>query len=507
RAAIATITAGTVAAAPTLPATALAAVVTWLSLTDTFEAARVSRAWAAAARPRLFASLAVFGGPHRLLHDGTGSEAVQDLQLVLRDWLGTANRFTRWVTIVALDIARPLLAFVREFEISCVSPNTAADFLSALASAGARPRRLILCRVEMTPHLIKALEPVAASVTHLKYRDLTGGDFSELFLGRLISLQHDFKNCSVAKSLLMSNRTSLQRLFIEGSDPDAARALEDYLATRPSLREADVNITSADKLDILEKLRFPNLRSLAFGGWDQPFQLRASGPFGTRDPLPPITSLQLLNYSKGYLMILARAASSIESLNLGIAFTTNPIDDIVLALAIIVRSSIIPVPVARFEHLIKGVISGASLKKLVACCPNLETLYLRTPIDDLEPLQALVRLRYLSLSTVLCLRPRLIEEAADLVLRPCVSIDGGDTSTILRHRPVAAGGSSTPRVLRVFLSDEWSETFAACTDPNVNSEEAYDAMRPTILRTAAAALERAGERLQIVPLSQLPSYF
>ncbi|KAJ1555689.1 hypothetical protein HK405_014565, partial [Cladochytrium tenue] len=168
-------------APPALPATALTTVLASLPRADAAQAMCVSRAWAAVARPQLYAAIRVHGTaaskrlaalkrPHPFV--------VSDAQLVRLGWLVSADPAR------AAGQMTDVLAFVRALELDGVPADTAASFLEILARAGGRPTRLSLFCIDATAPFVAALAPVAARVVDLEFDELKGDDISELFAGR-----------------------------------------------------------------------------------------------------------------------------------------------------------------------------------------------------------------------------------------------------------------------------------------------------------------------------------
>ncbi|KAJ1567457.1 hypothetical protein HK405_005895 [Cladochytrium tenue] len=119
-------------------------------------------------------------------------------------------------------------------------------------------------------------------------------------------------------------------------------------------------------------------------------------------------------------------------------------------------------------------LTTAELAEVVDFCPNLETLELRADLESLQPLEALVRLRYLNLHMYLWNARHLIDEAADLVLKR-------DHST------------TQDKKLRVFLCDDSERAHKAALSKSV---------------TVKKAVSRTGGRVQFVDHQfDLPTYF
>ncbi|KAJ1567172.1 hypothetical protein HK405_006894, partial [Cladochytrium tenue] len=175
-------------APPVLPALVLEAMLERLRGRDAADAVRVSRAWAAATRPRLYAAVEVRGAAatrSNPTRDRSNFLILSDSQLARLGWLGPTTADSTGAAGSLTDA----LEFVRTLEINGVPSNTAAIFLEALARAGARLTRLSLIRMNTSPRLVAALASVAASVTHLMIDGLKGADISKLFTGRLVVLR------------------------------------------------------------------------------------------------------------------------------------------------------------------------------------------------------------------------------------------------------------------------------------------------------------------------------
>ncbi|KAJ1549350.1 Solute carrier 26, partial [Cladochytrium tenue] len=127
------------------------AIVQQLDRAGAARAARVSRSWAAAARPVVFAKVCLSGpSPYPTTHASNQQST-------------TIDKFDDPVDAGDLMLESPL-TLVKELRFYRVSPKEAASFARMVQRAGARPTRLDLMDMEVTEEVSAAFEPVVGGV-------------------------------------------------------------------------------------------------------------------------------------------------------------------------------------------------------------------------------------------------------------------------------------------------------------------------------------------------------
>ncbi|KAJ1549314.1 hypothetical protein HK405_005659 [Cladochytrium tenue] len=473
-----------------LPALVLSAVFAHLTWRDVARAAGVCHGWAVAARPVLYASLAVWQS-RRNPPIGPCASDLETLKYLATD------------TSVP-EVQQGVLGYVRYLDLYH-NDISVCEYIALRL----RPSTLKLTYSITVDELVAALQPIGANVSHLSVRgqDSDADKIASLFPGRLLQLDSD----SVGKVLLARNLSSLRILSIVDWQHSAIPALVDFFGSNPPLHVLSLrNGNLADIPSVLQAIKTGCSRTLTQFSMSYPL-VRDEGEILDADLLlsivsglpklehltltlgyalgksistpaptvwPPITTLRLHIYSTAILKILAGVASTIKSLRLDFLYTAEILSHEALRLALK------DVDATCFPHLRnlqlvewrkRTKIAATELEEMVTFFPRLETLELYASLESLRPLGALASLRRLNVQKFLWSSSSLIAEAADLILqRDC--------------------SDAAAKVLRVFLCDDWygGEEWAALA--------ASDA--------ASAATSHTGDRLQFVLRGcDMPTYF
>ncbi|KAJ1569291.1 hypothetical protein HK405_007134 [Cladochytrium tenue] len=510
-----------------LPAPAVTSVFEHLSGRDAACAALVSRAWAAAARRVLYASLKVRGeaGPF-FLPTSSSPYALVGYRVI--EHLGGPLPLVGGRD----EELRPnVLACVRNLDID-FSDVHAGDFnfLRSLACSGARPRQLALTRPVPCSELVAALAPLAVHVSRLCYTSRHQYDYEPglvgLFAGRLTALSLQAGSAATARTLLEGNSSTLRKLSVSNWSAEAIPVLIEYLNARPQLCDFSLQFRPGPKSNpagerpaILEAIRsgcsttltrlelwlpelkaelilpviprLPNLRVLEIASHHE--NAEADPTPAPPTVWPPVSVLRLEHCSAALLPLLAGICLTIESLHLGRSpdafinrrYSLLPHDALRLALD---TSGAPCFPVLRNvealqNYRLANALTLAQLQSIAGSCPNLERLELHGTIESLHPMRALPRLRHLTLVSALGVDPRLIQEAADLVLW------GSDSA-------------APPRYIRALLCDSWISI------DEIPPGTTYGATESATRRAASSAAVRTRGRLLFVEdPSLLPALF
>ncbi|KAJ1562925.1 hypothetical protein HK405_005884 [Cladochytrium tenue] len=492
---------------PRLPQIALDNVFARLWLAEASRVALVCRAWAAAARPAIFASVRLQLG----------------LPVASEEYGALPLGSTQVARLARLSAAPSPLAFVRCLHLQSVEADAAVRFVEALAHACAKLSQLRLDFVELTADLVLALAPIAASITHLRLeiRDPApplAENFAELFDGQLAVLGLGAWSPITSRALLTRNRASLRILTVGVSDTMSGEVLPSFLSSGSSLHKlvlASVGsrfgptlaeYIAAECGDTLVSLRlrlhpgFPT--DIVFGGLPKLKELAldcrdddSNVPIPLPTVWPPLTVLSLHFYAEPHLAILAFCASTIRSLDLGPA---NPACRVVPEEGSFIqphgalRHALDIAKLSAFTGMrnlilrrVRYEVAPEHLDALVAYCPNLETMeLLSSTARGLAPLRALARLRYLNISSISDISPDLVEDAISLATRPR-----------------AVSGGAPPAILRVFLHERGRLLVVRPSAGQVTPPAGA-------FRAAQAIAARSSGLVQVVEFAyQLPSYF
>ncbi|KAJ1548136.1 hypothetical protein HK405_004140, partial [Cladochytrium tenue] len=138
------------------------AIVQQLDRAGAARAARVSRSWAAAARPVIFAKVCLSGpSPYPTTHASNQQSTTIDKYddpVDAGDLMLEPHKKND--VLARLDCAGSPLTWVKELRFYRVSPKEAAGFARMLKRAGARPTRLDLMDMEVTEEVSAAFEPI-----------------------------------------------------------------------------------------------------------------------------------------------------------------------------------------------------------------------------------------------------------------------------------------------------------------------------------------------------------
>ncbi|KAJ1551896.1 hypothetical protein HK405_013495, partial [Cladochytrium tenue] len=309
---------------PPLPDTALAAVLQRVSRADALRAAHVARAWAAAARPSLFAALIVTAGTncqgavHRdvLVVDGPRLHRLWDLAEHLHGGGGSGEGGNGdaipAITVPAGFAASPL-AHVRHLMVTGLGATYLVRTLRALARAGARLVQLDFDE-DVTAEVVMALAPLTPRVTRLMLRsddvDATqAGLFAALFAGRLTALGL-YSWGDTARALLSGNRVGLRKLKAAVSWSNTVRkgrlVLQEFLSGGSRLCELclsgfeeELDAAMTDALEVGKVSRYHRQITPPTATW------------------PAIARLKVKDFSATGVAVLAAVAHSVESIEFG----------------------------------------------------------------------------------------------------------------------------------------------------------------------------------------------
>ncbi|KAJ1555816.1 hypothetical protein HK405_012496 [Cladochytrium tenue] len=483
---------------PPLPSLVLSAVFSLLTGRDAARAARVCHAWAAAARPVLFASLGFRqdGGPLRYLL-GKRMAVVSDLRAL--------QSLSTWVWVGSGGVPQSVLGYVRHLTLDYAN----ISILKYLAHAGVQPTSLRISSFSPTGKINQISWPIGARVSRLSLPEHSGytEKLVDLFPGPLTHLEIS----TVGKALLARNRSSLRSLAVLRWDDDSAVSeLIEFFDSKPPLRVLSIsqlNITNAPAIlraiqtgcgQTLTEFRLdyprhgmksqpPNADLLIsfISGLSKLEKLTISlgqglGESNSTNVWPPIRILILDIYSASCLAILAGVTSTVRSLRLEFMHAYEGHETLQLALNNAGAAGFRGLRDLAIAQWGGRQLSAAQLSNVVACCPNLETLDLRVYVESLRPLEALASLQFLNIYASLTLYRALIEEVVDLVLQR----DDGAVQT----KPLQAFVYSSP----------------------ARPENSEPAQREALaMRNAVKDAEaRTGGRLQfMIDVDQMPVYF
>ncbi|KAJ1566094.1 hypothetical protein HK405_010964 [Cladochytrium tenue] len=358
----------------------------------------VSRAWAIAARPVLYARVKFQSVRPRTNH--------HDHMLVV----GSEQRDL--LEFLELAPGCPL-SYVRDVQLSGLGAADAISIVAALARVKVELVRLRLEDTLVTTELVAVLAPLVGCVTHLEWAQ-TG----------------HFANASNGSRMIMGNMRDLRTLTVNVGEPQTVDVLLEYFHAQPPLRELHLaghlgnhgaelaqavpetietlglEVRSGVPVGIfLSRLR--KLRSLRLNIVNDK-NVALSPP----TTLPPIETLMLRDCNKGILATLAGVCTAVRSLHLEISAPHLRQLESGLGLKEALRFSGKP----RFaklqelrvlcadEELGNGrsrryCIEEDQVQEIVSCCPNLNYLELRCYMRRALPLRQLERLRILTLRT------------------------------------------------------------------------------------------------------------
>ncbi|KAJ1568349.1 hypothetical protein HK405_002815 [Cladochytrium tenue] len=370
---------------PLLPLVAVAEVLKRLPRADVSHTARlVSRTWAAAAVPILYAAV-------QLRRAGVHLGGLDCDALVLR---------AHQECLEALCAPRSPLVHTVDVSIIDVPAEDAVPFLRALEVAGARPRRLRVVGGTITPDFIAGLAPILGRVTTLVLenheRQQFMKEFSGLFSEQLVALRLKTENAAYVGSFLMRNKQSLRVLqWIIHSD-EVNKVLVDFLATRPSLRALHIeHVNPALQIAILDGCQ-GSLRSLYLS----PTFRISTGVILSGCPM--LTTLKINGLSIGNKIMFDHQAALRHVLDLAGLPAFYKLRNL---------------SVRRAVYPIGDTMPSEQLQKIVEYCPNLETLELHALLESVAPLASLPRLRYLNISAMLFFCPGLLDDVVELLTR------------------------------------------------------------------------------------------
>ncbi|KAJ1559767.1 hypothetical protein HK405_009427 [Cladochytrium tenue] len=462
---------------PLLPAPALSVVFKHLCIRDTARASRVCRAWAAAARPVLYESLSDSG---------------------LSLW-----SFEKVLAVSSPGILQRLVGYVRHLALD----SSRIKVLEEIARAGGRPTSLDIHFLTTVSKVMEAMGQIGDNVTHLTvHGDPRDAEkLASLFPGPLSFLCSD----TIGRVLLKRNCSSLRSLTAFFWEDSAIPELIEFFGSKPPLRALSLYFWSDNQApSVLQAIRDgcgetltefrmvcrspKHDRGLLTAGFllyiltglrklerlSVSFECVVSESISMPVPTtwPPITVLKLNGLGVPCLQILAGVASTIRSLHLCFNreaddLPLKPLQNVLNAVGAPCFSGLRNL---QIEMLGMDSLTTAKLAEVVDFCPNLETLELRADLESLQPLEALVRLRYLNLHMYLWNARHLIDEAADLVLQR-------DHSTTQVEK------------LRVFLCDDSRRAHRAALSKSVKVKK---------------AARRTGGRVQFFDRQlDLPAYF
>ncbi|KAJ1556267.1 hypothetical protein HK405_003763, partial [Cladochytrium tenue] len=203
------------------PQVVVDAIVQQLGRAGAARAARVSRSWAAAARPVVFAKVCLSGpSPYPTTHESNQQSTTIDKYDDPDDGDLMLEPHKKDDVLARLDCAGSPLTWVKELRFYRVSPKEAAGFARMLQRAGARPTRLDLTDMEVTEEVSAAFEPIAG-------------------------LDAPPPHAALRYALNLAGRADfgrLRRLYIEAYEAVSEEDLEEIAKLCPNLEALDMRV-------------------------------------------------------------------------------------------------------------------------------------------------------------------------------------------------------------------------------------------------------------------------
>ncbi|KAJ1569227.1 hypothetical protein HK405_008091 [Cladochytrium tenue] len=469
---------------PSLPLDVLLVVMDNLACNDLVEAMLVSRAWAARARPALFANLYLWGSLH--------TRGVLFWHAII---VGNGQDYL----LSRLDYDGSPLALIKTVVFHRVRPDVATRVARLLASVGARPHRVfIFLSDQPTAELAAALVPLLSHCTHFSFKapEFTPSNVTCHFESarKLTSLRWLHQGSVIPKQLLLENRQTLRTLDVTLMRPEVVQAVQEFFAAGTSLRKLNLSDGELGRGSTIVKSfqdgSLKTLRALALvidGTVEDLEHLQGE------DFIPPITTLKLEFFAHEHIRLLARVAQSVQSLSMTLPKRSFQPHE---ALGLALDWAGIPKFTALLDLRIQcdTTITLEHLEEIVNYCPNLETLSVLTIVENITPIRKLHRLRHLNL--IISHDFGAVDVLSDLVKPP-----------VWDSEPTAA----SPRVRLYFSSPREIRPQADSAGKKIHdvSHSVEEAVRIRSIEEAVRMIEdQSSGRLRIVSGTDgFPTYF